>query len=64
MTHKFGKNLNLQKVSENFQFSKFKSFATSSPVFWLLVPITFYMVFNYSVSNGEEPLQVFFMTLI
>ena len=56
MTQRFGKNLNLQKVWKKFEFTKFKSFATSSLVFWLLVPITFCMVFNYSVSHCEEPM--------
>ena len=57
MTQRFGKNLNLQKVWNKFEFTKFKSFAkSSSPVFWLLVPLTFCMVFNYNVLHCEEPL--------
>ena len=41
----------------NFQgIIKFESFATSSMVFWLHVPITLCMVLNYSVSYCEEPL--------
>ena len=57
VTQRFGINLNLQKVWKKFECSKFKSFATSrTPVFWLLIPITFCMVFNDSVSHCEEPL--------
>ena len=45
-----------QNCSNSQGIIKCESFATSSTVFWLHVPITLCMVLNYSVSHCEEPL--------